>query len=245
MQHRDLTTCTDPEGMAQPPLTPQLMNDGSGEVSKASKLLPIRIINSGADAALRHLASLGLDTPPWIYSFAYELESARSTTTSHVLAKIWPDLEASFRNQHFFAAETVESIVRQLFLLEVRKRCHTPSIIWLHDGFWIDKHTDEEIFLAAEKHVKTLLFPGSVADAPMFHITDLTEARDRVLLNCPPLAWTQLVSNPKEISITDLGRKSYSKDFPVAKFAHKQGYKRKIPVYLARVKKRVRHSWLR
>ena len=32
-----------------------------------------------------------------------------------------------------------KAIFMQLFLLEVRKRTDTPSIIWLHDGLWIGR----------------------------------------------------------------------------------------------------------
>ena len=113
---------------------PRLACDDSGDVSKAVKLFPVRVINSGAASALRHLDLLGLDTPTWIYAFAYDLEAARSITTSHLLTVIRPRLEVAFHNQHFFAVEAIEGIVMQLFLLEVRKRCYTPSIIWLHDG---------------------------------------------------------------------------------------------------------------
>ncbi len=56
--------------------------------------------------------------------------------------------EVAFRNKHFCAAEALEGIVMQLFLLEVRKRCFAPSIIWLHDGFGV--------LSAAEKHVRSV-----------------------------------------------------------------------------------------
>ena len=49
----------------------------------------------------------------------------------------------------------------QLFLIEVRKRCVAPSILWLHDGFWIHKAVDYEILLAAERHVRKTVFPAS------------------------------------------------------------------------------------
>ena len=141
--------------------------------------------------------------------------------------------------------EAIEGIVMQLFLLEVRKRCYAPSIIWLHDGFWIDKHIDDGVFLAAEKHVKSLLFPLSDSGAPLFHVTDLSEARNCARLSCPPLPSAPLVCSPEDLAIADLGKKFYTRGLPVAKFVHKQGSKRKVPVYLARIRKRARHSWLR
>ena len=89
-----------------------------------------------------------------------------------------------------------EGIVMQLFLLEVRKRCYAPSIIWLHDGFWIDKHIDNEVFFAAERHIKALLFLMSDACSPLFHVTDLTDARDEALSSCPSLPLTPLICCP-------------------------------------------------
>ena len=66
---------------------------------------------------------------------------------------------AQAKNRHFFAAEAIEAIFMQLFLLEVRKRTDTPSIIWLHDGLWIGREVDDQTLYAAESHVRRLLFP--------------------------------------------------------------------------------------
>ena len=148
----------------------RLSSDNSGEVGRAIKLFPIRVINSGAAAALSHLHLLGLDTPTWVSAFAFDLEAARKVTTAHLLQTLRPGLDVAFRNRSFFAMEAIEGIVMQLFLLEARKRCFAPSIIWLHDGFWIDKHVDNEVLFAAEKHVKTLLFPTYDVHSPLFHV---------------------------------------------------------------------------
>ena len=141
--------------------------------------------------------------------------------------------------------EAIESIVMQLFLLEVRKRCFAPSIIWLHDGFWIDKQVDNEVLFAAEKHVKTLLFPTYDVHSPLFHVTDLAEARNQALACCLPLPCVPLISCPSDIAIAELGTQKYTREFPVAKFLHKQGYKRRMSGYFVRIGKRARHSWLR
>ena len=141
--------------------------------------------------------------------------------------------------------EAIESIVMQLFLLEVRKRCFAPSIIWLHDGFWIDKQVDNEVLFAAEKHVKTLLFPTYDVHSPLFHVTDLTEVRNQALASCLPLPCVPLISCPNDIAIAELGTQKYTREFPVAKFFHKRGYKRRMSGYFVRIGKRARHSWLR
>ena len=225
--------------------TSRLACDTNGDVGRAIKLFPIRVINCGATSALNHLHLLGLDTPAWVSAFAFDLDAARKVTTSHLLQTIRPSLDVAFRNRSFFAAEAIEGIVMQLFLLEVRKRCYAPSIIWLHDGFWIDKHIDNEVFFAAERHIKTLLFPMSDAHSPLFHVTDLTDARNEALADCPPLPCTPFISCPDDIAIADLGTRRYTRNFPVAKFSRKRGSKRKVPGYFARIGKRARHSWLR
>ena len=76
-------------------------------------------------------------------------------------------------------------------------------------------------------------------------MTDLSEARDGALLSCSPLPSAPLICSPEDLVIADLGKKCYNRGLPVAKFVHKQGSKRKVPVYLARIGKRARHSWLR
>ena len=140
----------------------RLSSDTSGEVGRAIKLFPIRVINSGAAAALNHLHLLGLDTPPWASAFAFDLDAARKVTTEHLLQSLRLGLDVAFRNRRFFAVEAIESIVMQLFLLEVRKRCFAPSIIWLHDGVWIDKHVDNEVLSQQRNMLKHSCFqkPG-------------------------------------------------------------------------------------
>ena len=134
----------------------------------------------------------------------------------------------------------------QLFLLEVRKRCIVPSILWLHDGFWIDKNVDDGILVAAERHVRSLLFPQARDADPLFRIVDLTESREQVLHACPTHPVTPLF--PPSQCIPKRTRRAsacLTRQHPVAKFVHKQGHKRKIFTYFNRVCKRARQFWLR
>ncbi len=94
---------------------PRLACDDNGDVGKAVKLFPVRIINGGAASALRHLDLLGLDTPTWIYAFAYDLEAARSITTSHLLTVIRPRLEVAFHNQHFLPWKQLKVLLCNFF----------------------------------------------------------------------------------------------------------------------------------
>ena len=81
-------------------------------------MLPIRIINSGAACALEHLTSQGLSVPTWIEAFAFDLNAARDVFTAHVRREVRPQVEALAKNRHFFAAEAIEAIFMQLFLLD-------------------------------------------------------------------------------------------------------------------------------
>ena len=102
---------------------PELLNE--------VKMLPIRIINSGATRALKHLTDKSLNIPSWIEAFAFDLDAAREVFTVHVRREVRPKVDALAKNRHFFAVEAIEAIFMQLFLLEVRKRTDIPSIIWL------------------------------------------------------------------------------------------------------------------
>ena len=150
------------------------------------KMLPIRVINSGAARALKYVADKGLGIPPWIEAFAFDLEAARDIFTAHVRREVRPRVDALAKNRHFFAVEAIEAIFMPLFLLEVRKRTDTPSIIWLHDGLWIGREVDDQILYAAESHVRRLLFPSSNSTSSLFSIVDLHEAWQRAVSTCPP-----------------------------------------------------------
>ncbi len=142
--------------------------------------------------------------------------------------------------------EAIEGIVMQLFLLEVRKRCPVPSILWLHDGFWIDKHVDDGVLMAAERHVKAVLFPRASEGEPLFRIVDLAEARGCALRSCSSLSFSPLFPpGGYQSNLSGSDSRCLTRQQPVAKFTHKKGYKRKISTYFHRVGKRARQFWLR
>ena len=132
------------------------------------------------------MADKGLGIPPWIEAFAFDLEAARDIFTAHVRREVRPRVDALAKNRHFFAVEAIEAIFMQLFLLEVRKRTDTPSIIWLHDGLWIGREVDDQILYAAESPVRRLLFPSSNFTSSLFSLVDLHEAWQRAVSTCPP-----------------------------------------------------------
>ena len=166
-------------------------------------MLPIRVINSGAARALKHVTDKGLGILPWVEAFAFKLEAARDVFTAHVEERsVRPRVEALAKNRHFFAAEAIEAIFMQLFLLEVRKRTDIPSIIWLHDGLWIGREVDDQILYAAESHVRRLLFPLT---SSLFSIVDLHEAWQAVVSTWPPSLTLRCLPNaikgPDEVGV--------------------------------------------
>ena len=128
----------------------------------------------------------------------------------------------------------------QLFLLEVRKRTDIPSIIWLHDGLWIGSEVDDQVLYAVEKHVRHLLFPHSDLTSSLFLITSLHDAWQAVASTCPPPPHPLLFA--KNLQGTGRGwrRRKVTRQFPVAKFSHRQAFKRKLPGYIDRIHKRAR-----
>ena len=210
------------------------------ELLQEIKMLPIRIINSGAARALEHLTSQGLSVPTWIEAFAFDLNAARDVFTAHVRREVRPQVEALAKNRHFFAAEAIEAIFMQLFLLDVRKRTEKPSIIWLHDGLWIGKDVDDQILSASEKHVRQLLFPSSEMSYSLFSINSLQEARSAVVSTCPRPPHPPLLSKCTHSTRRGWRRRKFIRHFPVAKFSHRQASKRKLPGYIDRISKRAR-----
>jgi len=74
----------------------------------------------------------------------------------------------------------------QLFLLEVRKRTETPSIIWLHDGLWIVCEVDNQVLYAAESQVRRPLSPLYLRSQSLFAIVDLHAAWQAAASQRPP-----------------------------------------------------------
>ena len=184
------------------------------------------------------MADKGLCILPWIEAFAFDLEAARDVFTAHVrreVRPVRPRVAAIAKNRHFFVGEAIEAIFMQLFLLEVRKRTDMPSIIWLHDGLWIGHEVDDQILYAAEHHVRCLLFPHSDLTSSLFSIVDLHEAWRSVVSTCPPPPHPPLFAKCNHGTKRGWRRRKVTRQFPVAKFSHRQASKRKLPGYIDRI----------
>ena len=112
------------------------------------KRFPIRILNAGVKDTLQRAGMLGLEIPPDIEAIAYELEAVRDTVTSMVIMQHRPHQPSTGSNKHFFALEYLESQFMVAFLREVRKRDRCVSLIWLHDGLWVQKDLSNTLLLS-------------------------------------------------------------------------------------------------
>ena len=101
------------------------------------------------------------------------------------------------------------------------------------------------ILMAAERHVRSLLFPQASEGDPLFRIVDLTESREQALCSCPvhpfPPLFPPTRCTPKKSRYMS---HCLTRQHPVAKFVHKRGHKRKKNTYFSRVCKRARQFWL-
>ena len=98
------------------------MQGADSELLNEVKMLPIRIINSGAARALKHVTDQSLSIPPWIEAFAFDLDTAREAFTAHVRREVRPKLEAPAKNRHFFAAEAIDSSRSGILMFPLRAR---------------------------------------------------------------------------------------------------------------------------
>ena len=90
---------------------------GSGEDFDAFvKLLPIRLLNSGADRALSHAREQEYYPSDRVISLFREIETLRNMHLPTVLATRRPTLAVSFRNRNYHACETIENQFMHSFI---------------------------------------------------------------------------------------------------------------------------------
>ena len=123
------------------------------------KRFPIRILNAGVKDTLQRAGMLGLEIPPDIEAMAYELEAVRDTVTSMVIRQHRPHQLSQFM---------------VAFLREVRKRDRCVSLIWLHDGLWVQKDLSDTLLLSCEQIAKEV-FPTLPEWPSLFRIQEVPE----------------------------------------------------------------------
>ena len=107
------------------------------ECDDAVKKWPLYVINGGIQAAEGLFLRQQLITTPAINAIAYDLTAACAAFTETVSPHFRSHLPTCFHNRSFFAAEHVECLAMQTFLVQLQQRVTLHSVIWLHDGVWI------------------------------------------------------------------------------------------------------------
>ena len=147
---------------------------GSGEDFDAFvKLLPIRLLNSGADRALSHARERGYYPSDRVVSLFREIETLQNIHLPSVLATRRPTLTVSFRNRNYHACETVESQFMHCFYCNLCMRTQVTTAIWLHDGMWVSRDVPNEVIRLAEREALVSVFPGFQLDDPVFRMVPL------------------------------------------------------------------------
>ena len=113
--------------------------------------------------------------PPDIEAIAYELAAVRDSATATVLTQFRPHQQCSGANKHFFALEFLENRFMIAFLRESRKRDRCVSLIWLHDGLWVQKELSDALIRSSEQIAAREVFPALSEWLSLFRIKDLHE----------------------------------------------------------------------
>ena len=216
-------------------------NLGHAEVLKDVKCFPILIINAGKQQAISVMQAKGYDIPRWVFHWADDLILARDALTSVVLPLLRPELQTSHRNKHYYTAESLESLFMLSLLREVQYRCFVPSVIWLHDGFWISNTVGREVLEAGIEHALRTMFPYCSEGKDLVRVRCLKE--DKALL-------AQELVGVKPANILHVPRHRYrrkptfTKEHPKVVFRDSRLLKRKAATYFDRVSKRFKRMFL-
>ena len=137
------------------------------------KLLPLRLLNTGADQTLSYVADKGYCLSARTAAIFRDIEVLRDSHTPKILCARRQDLEVSYRNRNYQACETIESQFTQAFYRSLCTREQLISAIWLHDGMWVNQEVSDESIRLAEKDALTTVFPGFHSLSTIFRIVSL------------------------------------------------------------------------
>ena len=101
---------------------------------------PLIVMNAGAkEACAKVKRDFGISCPPALVYLSQQIEVATKPLTREHLPKLRPHYDATDRGATFRVLEWYEEYLMLTFYKELTRRCHLPSVIWLHDGLWIPK----------------------------------------------------------------------------------------------------------
>ena len=199
------------------------------------KMFPVRIINAGAPATLRFLQQHHFAVAGFVSAVALDLDAAKVVCTDAVL-RHRAELQTTYTNRYYYACEYLEMQVMSRFVKAIQMRYRCASIIWLHDGVWLDVAVCSADIATAEQEAVKGVLPNSTHTERLFRTRSLaTEHSKAVELfsNTPTVSYI-FPEYPVPLPLRTSRKK------PAAVFHDRRHHEAHDEVYHARMRKRTR-----
>ena len=148
-------------------------------------MFPVRVINAGAPATLRFLRQHCLTVAGFVSTVAFDIDAAKVVCADAVL-RHRADLLTTYTNRYFYACEYLEMQVMSKFVKAIQMRYRSASIIWLHDGVWLDVVVSSADIAKAEQEAVEEVLPNSTHTERLFRTRSLS---------CTPRPFTKETSS--------------------------------------------------
>ena len=136
------------------------------------KMFPVRVINAGAPATLRFLQQHCLAVAGFVSTVAFDLDAAKVVCADSVL-RHRAELQTTYTNRYYYACEYLEMLVMSKFVKAIQMRYRCASIIWLHDGVWLDMVVSSADIAIAEQEAVEEVLPNSTHCERLFRTRSL------------------------------------------------------------------------
>ena len=200
------------------------------------KMFPVRVINAGAPATLRFLQQHCLTVAGFVSTVAFDLDAAKVVCADAVL-RHRADLLTTYTNRYFYACEYLEMQVMSKFVKAIQMRYRCASIIWLHDGVWLDVVVSSTDIAKAEQEAVEEVLPNSTHAERLFRTrslaTDYSQAVEQ-FSNIPTATYI-FPAHPAPLPLRTSRKK------PAAVFHDRRHHSEHDEVYHTRMRKRTRH----
>ena len=198
------------------------------------KMFPVRVINSGAPATLRFLQKHHLAVAGFVSTLAFDLDAAKCVCTDAVL-RLRPELQTTYTNRHFYACEYLEMQVMSKFVKAIQRRYRCASLIWLHDGVWLDAVVSSSDIATAELEAVKEVLPNSTHTERLFRTRSLEAEHSKAVefFSNEPAVTYIFPAYPAPVPRT-------SRKKPAAVFHESRHHDSHDDVYHARMRKRTR-----
>ena len=199
------------------------------------KMFPVRVINAGAPATLRFLQQHCLQVAGFVSTVACDLDAAKVVCADAVL-RHRADLTTTYTNRYYYACEYLEMQVMSKFVKAIQMRYRCASIIWLHDGVWLDSVVSAADIAKAEQEAVDEVFPSCTHTERLFRTrslaTDYSQAVE--LFSNTPTTTYIFPAHPVPLPLRTSRKK------PAAIFHDRRHHSEHDEVYHERMRKRTR-----